>query len=120
MATYIYIIALVFNGEPCSPVKVGVAQDPSRRLRALQTATPYELCIAKLFQLPTRQAARFVEKMFHKCQPDQRMRGEWFDINPKAACELVALDVATAIKTSGLNQHEIKSAADAAGVGHLL
>ena len=55
-------------------VKIGVCTDISRRLRALQTDTPFDLEVVCVFY----NEDRVFEQKLHRRFLKQRVRGEWF------------------------------------------
>lgn len=91
---YIYIIApRRGDGYYAKPVKVGIARDPHRRLREIQTGHPSELQVAVTFAMPSQSIARKIEHAFHTVQADKRTRGEWFDISVTEAVWLMCLNI---------------------------
>jgi len=100
--TYVYVIAV--QGQPC--VKVGVAGNPHKRLKQLQTASPFSLSLAWTTEPTTRLNALRCEAGVHFVMGAARLSGEWFRATPQVATaiamgvdELVqknaALDLAT-------------------------
>lgn len=89
--SYLYIISTKKDGIPSSPIKIGISNDADCRFRQLQTASPYDLEIFHRFNFQEREAARVMETVFLQWQAESRLRGEWFDIRPEAAVELVSL-----------------------------
>jgi hypothetical protein len=69
----LYVIAASDQG----PVKLGISNDPERRVRQLQTghAAPLYLFHSE----PIEQA--FLERRLHKDLAHVRTRGEWFDVS---------------------------------------
>ena len=66
----IYFIQQGNNG----PIKIGKSNDPKKRLRSLQTASPHELCLLKT--LPEN----FIkESEIHEKFKEYRIEGEWFE-----------------------------------------
>ncbi len=65
---YVYFLRMGEDG----PIKIGKAQDPSRRLFGLQTGNPIEL---KMILLVRNSE---LEPAFHEKFWDHRIRGEWF------------------------------------------
>ena len=79
MQAYVYII-----GETDGPQKIGITKDLARRLLMLQAGNPAQLKInAHLVVLP-HEAAN-VESFAHFILSKWHIRGEWFDVTPKAA-----------------------------------
>lgn len=70
------------------PVKIGVAQDPDRRLREMQIGSPVLLTIIRV-----TEGHHDTEKWLHRHFAAQRQRGEWFtycdemlSVDPHASC----------------------------------
>ena len=74
--------------EPLGPVKIGIASDPEKRIASLQTGSPRPLKILAVFDTPNREIARKFEAAFHRHYDDERLAGEWFDIDPIDALEM--------------------------------
>lgn len=66
----VYFVQSVVGGR----VKIGIAEDPEVRLRAMQTGSPFELRI-----LATSEGGRSVESALHKKFAASRSHGEWFE-----------------------------------------
>lgn len=95
----VYIIAKNDAGEPSTPIKVGIADNPTKRLRNLQTAAPFDLMLVHHFPMPSREIASFIERAFHSTQSNRNIRGEWFDINFVQAMQLMCMNVRAALIT---------------------
>lgn len=63
------------------PVKIGVADDPQKRLRQLQTGNPTPLRIVRTFSAQSRAAVNDWEFHAHRLFADHRLAGEWFDLS---------------------------------------
>ena len=76
--------------QDCSSelVKIGISNNPQKRLRQLQTGTGNQL---KLLQTYKTENDRHWEKRIHKMFWQNRKKGEWFALNPLNAY-LVLLD----------------------------
>jgi hypothetical protein len=94
------------------PVKIGIADDVSARLRELQTAHHESLLVVR-----TVDGAQDLEAAFHAAFRDRHIRGEWFswddrmlnacpEITPKA---LPALAVGSVFDAHGVTDAEIAS-----------
>jgi predicted GIY-YIG superfamily endonuclease len=71
--SYVYIIT---DGED---YKVGVSDNPGKRLKQLQTGNPKKLRIVSTFTLPEKSTAFKVERESHtKIGALYEKRGEWF------------------------------------------
>ncbi len=73
------------------PSKIGVSQNPVKRLIGLQTACWKKLDIAEYKYAVDFAAARLVEQMVHQILKDdgKLMYGEWFDLKPDKAMEVI-------------------------------
>lgn len=67
--TWIYYIRVGVDG----PIKIGLARDPMRRMRHLQSANPYPLHL-----LAVEPGTAEDEEQIHRAFMDARLRGEWF------------------------------------------
>lgn len=72
------------------PIKIGIAQDPAKRLGELQVGFPHKLRIYST-TLVTGGRARAVERECHRRLTDHRLNGEWFDLDAYEAAEMVRL-----------------------------
>lgn len=68
-----------------TPVKIGLAVDPVRRLACLQTGSPVALKL-----LWHTQGGPALEGALHKRFAKYRIHGEWFDFRRLSALDLVA------------------------------
>ena len=75
---YVYIIECKLH------YKIGLSDDPDRRLRELQTGCPFPLTIRYRLGFECRKEAAFVEKWLHQKLSGQRGIGEWFSYGGKA------------------------------------
>lgn len=121
---HVYIIARMKGNRPTRPVKVGISSNPDKRLASLQTANPFPLVLLTTFYCPTRGMAKELEACFHETQSNRRLSGEWFDIAPIEAVELLCMNFraafdaliddeelkAIAVEHSGLRENEEKLA----------
>lgn len=60
-------------------IKIGVAKDPEKRLKQLQTGNPHNLKIYKTI----KNVPNEYESSIHRLFDDYRLKGEWFQINDK-------------------------------------
>lgn len=83
----IYVVAPDNNW----PSKIGISQNPVNRLVALQTSSWRKLAIQKYGYAESFAAARQVEQKAHSilAEDGKAMIGEWFDIRPEQAFEIV-------------------------------
>lgn len=66
----------VVGESPTSMVKIGVSDEPWKRLKGIQTGNP-----AKLAILATFPGERTAERQIHDALRDYRRAGEWFDLD---------------------------------------
>lgn len=72
---YVYIMQ---SGQRGGPIKIGVAKDPERRIRELQTGNPRTIVLRIKIKMPSRSAAYALEAWFHNKFWAARLEGEWF------------------------------------------
>ncbi len=89
-----------------NPVKVGIATDPLRRMRQLQTSNFMSLRIHRFWWMPGQPITARVESAF-KChfQP-QNVRGEWFDLPLSTAEEFIEASIRS-LDTWGVRQSDL-------------
>lgn len=95
---YLYVMAKWEGKDPTSPVKIGISASPESRLLSIQTACPFPVRMICHLTAPSREIALAVEKCFHHTQKKHRLYGEWFDINPLHAVQLVVLAYRTMVE----------------------
>jgi hypothetical protein len=78
---FVYILAWDDKG----PSKIGIAADPKKRLRTLQTGSPHMLHLKHVE--PVGLAASAIEREVHRALAGRRLSGgsEWFDLPPADA-----------------------------------
>jgi hypothetical protein len=72
--SFIYVIS---SG---AAVKIGYSEDPSRRLRQLQTGHERKVELAHQEPVPAEQASK-LERLVHEANRHHRIQGEWFDLS---------------------------------------
>ena len=77
----VYILAWDDKG----PSKIGIAADPKKRLKGLQTGSPHTLSLKHIE--PVGVAASAIEREVHRALAGRRLPGgsEWFDLPPADA-----------------------------------
>lgn len=80
-SAYLYFIQ-ASGGE----IKIGSAADPHKRIKRLQTASPYPLKILVLVA-----GASYLERQYHKRFAAHRLHGEWFAPHPDILAEIERL-----------------------------
>jgi predicted GIY-YIG superfamily endonuclease len=76
---YVYIIA---SGD-C--VKIGVSNNPLRRLEDMFSGMPYPPLIVATRLFPSRERAFAMEKRLHQLFREHRTNGEWFRMSAQHA-----------------------------------
>lgn len=86
----IYIVAPI-DGWPC---KVGISTNPMKRISTLQTSCWKQLEVKWCGWAPTMQQAKEVEMKSHASLTNLGLwlHGEWFDMRPEKAADLVAFE----------------------------
>ena len=86
----VYIVSPL-DGWPC---KIGISTSPQKRVAGLQTACWKQLRVAWSGYLPNIQQAKGLEQKAHQSLTDQSLwlHGEWFDLRPDKAQELVSFE----------------------------
>lgn len=90
-----------------APLKVGIAQDPSRRLVGLQNANFERLRVHRFWWLPGRPVAARVDRSFKTHFASAAIRGEWFDM-PLNVAEAFVEQFIRSIGTWGVGQDEME------------
>ncbi len=67
-------------------VKIGLSEDPVKRLKQLQTGSPVHL---ELFAFKNRRKATVKEVELHERFQHKRVSGEWFELSPKDYVDLL-------------------------------
>lgn len=62
--------------------KIGVANDPRKRLKDLETSSGWPLKIYACVQYPSREAAFEAERKVHNDLTHRHIKGEWFRLTP--------------------------------------
>lgn len=86
---FIYVLATIGKAGNCSPVKIGIASNPEKRLASIQTACPNPIRLQTFFGPMDRDLARAIEHEVHHYSAKRKLHGEWFDHDPAEAVGLV-------------------------------
>lgn len=70
-----------------TPIKIGIAVDPYKRLRGLQCGSPVELVLHHVEEMG--EIAQRFEGALHRALRSKRCHGEWFDITALDAVGLI-------------------------------
>lgn len=92
---YIYILATIGKAGDCSPVKIGIASNPEKRLASIQTACPNPIRMQTFIGPMDRELARAIEREVHSFSAKRRLHGEWFDFEPAEAVHYVRAVIRT-------------------------
>jgi Meiotically up-regulated gene 113 len=84
VAEHVYVI----SAEP-EVVKIGLARDPARRLRGIQTGSYQKLELSYAFKCPEGKASA-IERQAHLLLKDNRRAGEWFGVSVEQAKRAIA------------------------------
>lgn len=76
--TYLYFI----SNERQKVVKIGIANNPQKRLKTFQTAHYEKLIILKVVKVTNRTSAFQLESALHQKFQKYHIRGEWFKLTP--------------------------------------
>ena len=76
MKSYVYIIQA--GDKKNAPIKVGVSDDPEKRLKQLQTGNPKVLRLLMSFECKNKEHAFNLEKTLHLMLSGQGILNEWF------------------------------------------
>lgn len=79
--------SIYFIGAASGPIKIGIAVDPAKRLKSLQTGHHERLGI-----LATCPGGSELEKRYHARFADRRLAGEWFERCPEILAEIESLN----------------------------
>lgn len=75
---YVYIIR---SGDGVrQPVKIGMADDPKKRIKTLQTGNPNQLHLVMIIECNSRRHARLLESTLHNHLCGVNVLGEWYKI----------------------------------------
>ena len=98
--TSVYIIE---NG---SFIKIGVAVDPTDRVRSLNTGSPIKATLYRSRVYESRDVAMQVERRLHRYFSQRRANGEWFKV-PKAEAWRVLNRLETPAPRVGKKSHHV-------------
>ena len=76
--TYVYFISTTRKNV----VKIGIANNPKKRLKTFQTANYEELIILRVIKVENRALAFKLETALHQKFKRYHIRGEWFKLTP--------------------------------------
>jgi hypothetical protein len=85
---YVYFLT-AFGENPL--IKIGKANDPVERMKALQTGSPFKLKMLGSVKCKSELHALQVERPAHDIFRKQRRRGEWFRLSQKHTAMIKSL-----------------------------
>lgn len=84
---YVYIIQS--GSSKKSPVKIGMSDDPEKRIKQLQTGNPQILRIIISIKCNSRKHAFELEKTLHRMLVRNNILNEWFFVKKKSLLETI-------------------------------
>jgi len=78
---------LYFITSKGGPIKIGVSNNPAKRLKGLQTSNPYQLTLSAVIP-----GGALMEGEYHKRFAEHRLVGEWFNPAPGILAEIERLN----------------------------
>lgn len=81
---YVYLMKDLANGYH----KIGISNTPEYREKTLQSEKPSIVLLA-CKKFPTRKIAEAFESALHTAYNQQRLRGEWFDLNEEDVAAII-------------------------------
>lgn len=98
--SHVYLIA------SASAVKIGISASPDKRLKQLQTGSPYKLSFHLLIECHDEAAAQRLESILHKHFEPYRMSGEWFRLDAHAVTGYIQQCLSIASAVSGVTHYQ--------------
>ena len=89
-----------------NPVKVGISEDPVKRLGDLQTANFVPLRIHRFWWMPGQRITARIESAFKDHFQPHNVRGEWFDL-PLSTAEAFVETSIRSLGTWGVRQSDL-------------
>lgn len=89
--SYIYIISTAKHED--GPVKIGISDNPDKRLKQIQTGYPEKIEIKHLEEFKTRKKTFELERLLHKDFSIYRSHGEWFNMTVKEAINYLTFTI---------------------------
>jgi hypothetical protein len=82
---FLYVIGAVGGAAPC---KIGISNDPDRRVKQLQTGFPERLVVHYREPVPADRA-RYYERQLLREMSYKRTHGEWLDLSVETAIQMM-------------------------------
>lgn len=102
-----YVFLYCIGPRDGGVVKIGIAQEPKKRLSQLQTGHPSKLSLFWKKKFVSRRDAFSAEKFVHGELSNKRVGGEWFSVSDREALEIAEL--ATSIRAKKAKAMETPS-----------
>jgi len=94
--SFVYVVTVTKAGRPVAPCKIGLSDNPSRRVAQVALMSPLPIKLIHSYRMPNRESARRVEHSFHEVMKEHRLHGEWFKLSPERALASVNLAIIAA------------------------
>lgn len=114
---YVYIIAKRDGDRITSPVKVGITGNVGARMAQFQTACPFPIVLVHTLHVPARWMARQLEGCFHETQRQHRAHGEWFEMPPLKALQILLLHFRWGLQMSKMPRGMRRKVLEISGAG---
>ncbi len=102
-----YSSLYLFSVGNTRPIKVGITDDPLRRLGDFQVAHYHTVDFLRVWWLPGKLIAARIKSAFKYNFIEEHIRGEWFDVTADDAIVFVH-DTVKRLGTWGISQAEIE------------
>ena len=102
-----YTSLYLFSVGSTRPIKIGITDDPTRRLGDFQIAHYHTVDFHRVWWLPGRPIALRIESAFKYHFIEEHIRGEWFDVPADEAIAFVHRMI-DRLNTWGISQSEIE------------
>jgi hypothetical protein len=87
--TYVYVIARQGHGKATAPIKIGISDSLDKRLSTIQVSCPFPVEYLHSFGPLPRAEALWHENGLHDAYGENRLWGEWFDVEPDDIMDLL-------------------------------
>jgi hypothetical protein len=113
---WVYVFAKLENGILTNPVKVGISKSVDHRMNNIQTACPFKIGLAWVFEMPSRSCALDLERAFHETQAEKRLHGEWFNYDPISAIHILCIGLRSLLSVTVDSPRLVDDILDVSGV----
>lgn len=113
---WVYVFSRKADAGLTKPVKVGISRNVDGRLSTVQTACPFKIDMAYVFECPNREIAEYLERSFHDTQKSACLHGEWFDYEPVEAIHLLCIGYRVMLELTCSDQKTRSDSLECAGV----